>query len=179
MCKRALGVKAARAARSPRCCAGEQHFAQRDEFGVAEEAAVGPFREFDFGFDFGAEPGVVGHFVGGDAFAPMARLCRREVGEGALFGGEGLEEFEQGAAVGGVEALMGFADEEESGSAAGARPLTAQHDVLHGVPTRRHWERTPTVLCRLSINPSAWLSGQPDSSWHWPGPIRQPDVRWS
>ena len=41
--------------------------AEGDEFGVAEEAAGGPFGEFDFGFDFGAEPGVVGHFVGGDA----------------------------------------------------------------------------------------------------------------
>ena len=45
--------------------------AQGDEFGVAEEAAGGPFGEFDFGFDFGTEPGEVGHFVGGDALAPV------------------------------------------------------------------------------------------------------------
>ena len=32
------------------------HFAQGDEFGVAEEGAGGPFGVFDFGFDFGAEP---------------------------------------------------------------------------------------------------------------------------
>ena len=43
---------------------------QPDELGVAEEAAGGPFGVFDFGFDFGAEPDVVGHFFGGDAFAP-------------------------------------------------------------------------------------------------------------
>ena len=39
-------------------------FAEGDEFGVAEEAASGPFGVFDFGFDFGAEAGVIGHFVG-------------------------------------------------------------------------------------------------------------------
>ena len=38
---------------------------------MAEEAAGGSFDVFDFGFDFGAEPGVVGHFVRGDAFTPM------------------------------------------------------------------------------------------------------------
>jgi hypothetical protein len=51
--------------------------AQGDEFGVAEEVALGPFGEFYFGFDFGAEPDVVGHFVGGDAFAPVARTSGR------------------------------------------------------------------------------------------------------
>ena len=46
--------------------------AEGEEFGVAEKGAGGPFGEFDFGFDFGAEPSVVGHFVGGYALAPMA-----------------------------------------------------------------------------------------------------------
>jgi len=51
---------------------GSSHLAQGDEFGVAEDGAGGPFGEFDFGFGFGAEPGVVGHFFGGDAFAKVA-----------------------------------------------------------------------------------------------------------
>src|SRR5579859_1725808 len=33
---------------------------------------AGLFGEFGFGFDFAAEPGVVGHLVGGHAFAPVA-----------------------------------------------------------------------------------------------------------
>jgi len=68
---------------------------------VAEEAAGGPFGEFDFGFDFRAEPGVVGHFVGGDALAPLATARRsattwrsatrgRQVGEWTFFGGDPL-----------------------------------------------------------------------------------------
>ena len=40
---------------------------------MAEEAAGGPFGEFDFGFDFGAEPGVVGHFVGRYALTAVQR----------------------------------------------------------------------------------------------------------
>ena len=44
-------------------------FAEGDEFGVAEDAAGGDFGEFDFGFDFGTQPVVVGHFVGSHAFA--------------------------------------------------------------------------------------------------------------
>jgi hypothetical protein len=32
---------------------------------VAEEAACCAFAEFDFGFRFGAQPGVVGHFQQG------------------------------------------------------------------------------------------------------------------
>jgi len=51
---------------------GSSHLAQGDEFGVAAEAGGSPFGEFDFGFDFGAEPNVVGHFFGGDAFAKVA-----------------------------------------------------------------------------------------------------------
>jgi hypothetical protein len=44
--------------------------AQSNKFGVAEDAAGGPFGEFDFSFDFGAEPGVLSHFVGGHSLAP-------------------------------------------------------------------------------------------------------------
>jgi hypothetical protein len=63
------------------------HFAEGHELGVAEEVAGGPFGEFDFGFDFGAEPNVVGHFFGGDAFAEVTGFGGREIGEGAFFGG--------------------------------------------------------------------------------------------
>ena len=118
-------------------------FAEGDEFGVAEDAGGGDFGEFDFGFDFRTQPCVVGYFVGGDSVTPVAtwqsRSRRRtltpgpspvgrargtggaatrvgrEVGEGAVVDGEGLQEFEQCAAVGGVEALVDFADEEEFG----------------------------------------------------------------
>jgi hypothetical protein len=109
---------------------------------VAEDGAGGPFGEFYFGFDFRAEPGVVGHFFGGHSLAPMATARRspdgggRQVGEGALFGDEGLEQGEEGAAVGGVEALVDFAGEEELGPAAGARPGTSQRNV----PTMRVFE---------------------------------------
>jgi hypothetical protein len=34
---------------------------------------VGPFCEFDFGFDFGAQPGVGGHFFGGHSLTPPER----------------------------------------------------------------------------------------------------------
>jgi hypothetical protein len=40
---------------------------------VAEEAGFRGFGIFYFCFDLGAEPDVVGHFFGGDAFAPGAR----------------------------------------------------------------------------------------------------------
>jgi hypothetical protein len=46
---------------------GRFTFRGGNEFGLTEQAAGGPFGEFDFGFDFGAEPAAVGHFVGGDA----------------------------------------------------------------------------------------------------------------
>ena len=73
--------------------------------------AVGPFGAFDFGFGFGAKPGVVGHFVSGNAFAPVGLTAsrRRQVGERAFVGDQWLQDFEQGAAVGGVQALVDFA----------------------------------------------------------------------
>jgi hypothetical protein len=40
---------------------------------VAEEGGGGPLGEFYFGDDFGAEPDVVSHFFGGDAFGPGGR----------------------------------------------------------------------------------------------------------
>jgi hypothetical protein len=52
-------------------------------------------------FGFGTEPGVVGHFFGGHAFAPVTGFGCGQVGEGAFGGSQGLEEFEEGAAVGG------------------------------------------------------------------------------
>jgi hypothetical protein len=80
---------------------------------VSQDLAGSPLGELYLGFDFGAQPNVVGHFVGDDAFTPagLAAGHRREVGEGAFVGGEGLEEFEEGAAVGGVEALVDFGGE--------------------------------------------------------------------
>jgi hypothetical protein len=38
---------------------------------VAEDMACSPLGKFDFGFDFGAEPGVVGHFIGSTALAEV------------------------------------------------------------------------------------------------------------
>ena len=62
------------------CARRQSELAQGNELGVAEDGAGGPFGEFDFGFGFGAEPGVVGHFFGGDAFAPV-RLAAGHRGE--------------------------------------------------------------------------------------------------
>jgi hypothetical protein len=73
--------------------------AQCDEFGVAEKAAFCRLGKFDFGFDFRAQPDVVGHFFGADAFAPVAGFWCREIGEWTFLCGQGLQEFEQRADV--------------------------------------------------------------------------------
>src|SRR5262249_24909094 len=60
------------------------------EFGVAKEVTGGPFGKFDLGDDLRVEPNIVFHFVGGDAFAPVAAVSARQVREGTLFCGEWL-----------------------------------------------------------------------------------------
>ncbi len=55
--------------------------AEGNEFGVAQDAAGGPFGEFDFGNDFGFEPDVIFHVLGGHALRPD---CRPPVRVGRL-----------------------------------------------------------------------------------------------
>ncbi len=83
------------------------------EFGVAEDGAGGPFGEFDFGDCFGAEPYIVRHLFGGDAFPPMALFGGGQVCEWATVGAQGSQRFEEHCAVGGIEALVNFAGEQE------------------------------------------------------------------
>jgi hypothetical protein len=64
---------------------------------VAKHAAGGQFGEFDCGQNFGFEPDVIFHVLGGYAFAPMttwrsATTGGRKVGEGAARGGQGFEQ---------------------------------------------------------------------------------------
>jgi len=47
--------------------------AEVNEFRVAQDAAGGPFGEFDFGNDFGFEPDVMFHVFGGGALGPGGR----------------------------------------------------------------------------------------------------------
>ena len=89
--------------------------AEVNELGMTEDAAGGPFVEFDFGNDFGFEPDVIFHVLGGNAFSPVGLAAghRWEVCEGATPCGERFEEGVKFAADGRVQARADFAGEEE------------------------------------------------------------------
>lgn len=80
---------------------------------MAEERGGGPFGEFDFDDSFGAEPYIVCHFFWGDSLSPMALFGAGEVYEWAAVGAQGCQRFEERCAVGGVQALVDFAGEQE------------------------------------------------------------------
>ena len=70
--------------------------------GVTENAACRPFGEFDFGDDFGLEPNVVFHVLGGYAFAPVTQLGCGQICEWTDFNTQRLERLEQGPSIGRV-----------------------------------------------------------------------------
>jgi hypothetical protein len=91
--------------------------AEVNEFGVAEDAAGGPFIEFDFGNEFGFEPDVIFHVLGGNALSPVGLAAghRWEVCEGAVPCGQGFEEGVKFAADSGGQAGADFGGEKEFG----------------------------------------------------------------
>ena len=64
--------------------------AEVSELGVTEDAAGGPFGEFDFGNGFGFEPDVIFHVLGGDVFAQIARPTAGEICNGQRSVARGL-----------------------------------------------------------------------------------------
>jgi len=89
--------------------------AEVNELGMAEDAAGGPFGEFDFGNDFGYEPDIIFHVLGGNAFTPMGLAAghRWEICERAFGVGQRFEKGVKFAADGRVQARADFAGEEE------------------------------------------------------------------
>jgi hypothetical protein len=65
---------------------------ERNKFGMTENAGVCPFGESYFRNGFWFEPHIITHFFDGDAFAPVAGFCSRQVGKGALVDAPGLED---------------------------------------------------------------------------------------
>jgi hypothetical protein len=63
------------------------------ELGTTQDLACTPLGELYLGLGFKRLRDVVGHFVGGDAFAETAGARGREVGKGAYVGSQWLEEF--------------------------------------------------------------------------------------
>jgi len=101
-----------------------------NKFGVPEDVAGGPFIEFDFGNDFGFEPEIIFHVLGGHALAPVALAAghRREIRKWTSCSRQGFEKGVKFAADGRVQARADFAGNRKAAASYLKVPMRTFYD---------------------------------------------------